>query len=114
MSDWENKKERLIAVRLGEKQLNVTVGDINFANLTPEGLRVEMQKAYAKYVYYGGLRANVKRALAKAQTDYEKWEAQKMYELNNIPELKKLTETAKRAHLISENEYEWEQRCLSR
>jgi len=83
------RTERTINIRIGARTIAETIkGNIELNSIDPEELIRALNKAAGKFVYYGSLRADVKRLLAKTTVDFDMWMVKAIHEVGRQPEFK--------------------------
>jgi len=85
-----------------------SVANLELSNLTPEEVRVALNRAPAKYAYWGGFHASVNTKIDEQKADMDVWFAKKYSEVAR--EDPKATETAKKNYIMLAYNVEYSER----
>ena len=79
-----DEEKRAIEFTWGERLYTEVIdGNIELSEITPEEVKLAINRAVGKYAFYGAIRSDVKRHEAEAQANYDLWEAHKYAGLEN-------------------------------
>ena len=109
----QEQSKRIINITMGSRIIQETIrGNVELNSLDPEELIRALNRAGGKFAYYGALRADAKRVLAKMQADFDMWLIKAIHEVERLPEFrgKKSSDKSRLNHAILQNMEEYGER----
>lgn len=103
------KEDRVVQFKWGDAVFSEVIeGNITLAEMSPDDISDALNRAVGNFAFYGSLRADAKKMLAKVNTDSEMWMAMTIQSMLKKSENAKInTDKAKVQKVMLENSKEW-------
>jgi hypothetical protein len=95
--------EKTTSFTYGGKDYSETTSNLELQTLTPEEVRIALNKAPAKFAYWSGFQQRCKKEMSQLQLEYDLWFATCYRSLADP----KMTETAKKQAVMLDNVKEY-------